>query len=135
MTKPVGNYRPLVISGGFAYLSGQISREEGGRILTGKAGADLQLEEARQAARSAALQAVNLIKNEIGIDRVEELVRVVGFVQSADDFHGQSDVMNAASDLFIEVLGEKGRHARTAVGVASLPLNAAVELELTLKIK
>lgn len=134
-SKPVGAYLPLVLSGGFAFLSGQISKDSEGRILSGKVGGNLNLEEGRHAARLAALQTVSLIGSEIGFNRFERLARLVGYVQSAEDFYGQSDVMNAASELFEQFFGECGRHARTSVGVASLPLNAAVELELTLKLR
>lgn len=133
--KPVGAYRPVVQAGGFAFLSGQISKDSRGKILTGKVGSELTAEEGKRAAQWAALQAVSLIHSEVGLDRLEQIVRMAGFVQSAPDFYGQSDVMNAASGLLTELFGEKGRHARTSVGVSSLPLNAAVEIELTLKVR
>ncbi len=133
--KPVGSYRPLIISGKIAFLSGQISKEAEGKVITGKVGKDLTPEEGRRAAQLSALQAVSLLRQEVGLEKIEQILRVVGFVQSADNFYAQSDVMNAASELLVEIFGEAGRHARTAVGVTSLPLNAAVEVELTLKIK
>jgi len=133
--KPVGLYQPIVRAGGFAFLSGQISKDSKGKILAGKVGGELTVEEGKQAARWAVLQAVSLIDSEVGPDRLEQIVRMAGFVQSAPDFYGQSDVMNAASELLTELFGPKGRHARTSVGVPSLPLNAAVEIELTLKIQ
>lgn len=133
--QPVGAYRPFVRSGPFVFLSGQISKDAEGKILTGKVGADLDLEQGRRAAEAAVLQAVSLILEEVGAENLEQMVRVVGFIQSAPDFYGQGDVMNRASELLIEIFGEKGRHARTAVGVASLPLNAAVEIEVTLKVR
>lgn len=134
-SKPVGAYWPAILAGGFAYLSGQISKDAEGRLVIGRVGGGLTLEEGKRAAQWAALQAVSLIQGEIGLERFERIVRVTGFIQSAPDFFGQSEVMNAASELFLELFGERGRHARTSVGVASLPLNAAVELELTLKLK
>lgn len=133
--KPVGVYQPIVRAGPWAYLSGQISKDAEGKVITGRLGRDLTLEGGKRAAQAAALQAVSLIQSEIGFEKLEQVVRLVGFVQSAEDFHAQSDVMNAASELLVEIFGEKGRHARTAVGVASLPLDAVVELELTLKLK
>ena len=133
--KPVGAYQPWIQAGDLIYLSGQLPRDEAGKLMTGKVGKDLTLEEGRQAARFAALQAVNLIRQNFGLERVGQIVKVMGFVQSADDFFYQSEVMNGASELLVEILGEKGRHARTSVGVASLPLNAAVEIEVTLKTK
>ncbi len=133
--KPVGAYRPLLVSGDLAFLSGQISKDAQNRVIAGRLGADLSVEEGKQAARWAALQAVSLIHSEIGMERTGQILRLVGYVQSADKFYSQSDVMNGASELLVEILGEKGVHARTSVGVASLPLNAAVELELTLRIQ
>jgi len=133
--KPVGSYRPAVLAGGFAYLSGQLSKDADGHLVTGKVGKEVTLEKGREAAQWATLQALSLVQGEIGLDRVEQVVRLAGFIQSGPDFYSQSDVMNAASELLVEVFGEKGRHARTSVGVASLPLNAAVEIELTLKLK
>ena len=133
--KPVGAYQSIVQAGGFAFLSGQISKDSKGKILAGKVGGELTVEEGKQAARWAVLQAVSLIQSEGGLDRLEQIVRLAGFVQSAPNFYGQSDVMNAASELLTDLFGEKGRHARTSVGVLSLPLNAAVEIELTLKIR
>ena len=133
--KPVGVYQPLVLAGGFAFLSGQISKDSEGKVLSGKVGQDLSIEEGREAAEWATLQALSLIQAEVGLHRVERIARLVGYVQSAANFYEQSDVMNAASEIFSEVLGEKGRHARTSVGVVSLPLNAAVEIELTLKLQ
>ncbi len=134
-SKPVGTYRPLILAGGFAYLSGQISRDAEGNLIKGKAGKDLTVDQARRAAQLAVLQAVSLIRDGIGFEKLEQVLRMVGFVQSAGDFYGQSDVMNAASELLVEIFGEKGRHARTSIGAASLPLDAAVEIELTLKLR
>ena len=131
---PVGNYLPLVILRDFAFLSGQISKDAQGKVMTGKVGKDIDVEKGKQAARLALLQAMSLIENQLGLHRIEQVLRMAGFIQSAPDFYGQSDVMNAASDLLVELLGTKARHARTSIGVASLPLNAAVELELTLNI-
>ncbi len=133
--KPVGSYRPVVFSGHLAFLSGQISRTSEGKILTGKAGKDLTLREAEGAARAAAVNVLSVIQHHIGFDRFDHFVRVVGYVQSQSDFYEISQVMNAASDLFLEVFGEKGIHARSAVGMMSLPLNAAVEIEATLAVK
>ncbi len=133
--EPAGVYRPVILAGGFAYLSGQISKDAQGRLIVGKLGRELTLEEGKRAAQWAALQAVSLVQGEIGLEKLERIVRMAGFVQSAPEFFDQSEVMNGASELLVELFGEKGRHARTSVGVASLPLNAAVELELTLKLK
>jgi enamine deaminase RidA (YjgF/YER057c/UK114 family) len=133
--KAVGAYRPMIVGGERAYLSGQLSKDAEGRIVAGKVGGDLSLEEGKRAAQWAALQAGSLILHELGLKRVGQILRMAGFVQSAPDFHGQSEVMNSASELLVEIFGERGRHARTSIGVASLPLNAAVEIELTLQLK
>lgn len=133
--QPVGVYLPLVLEGGVAYLSGQISKDAEGRLLVGKVGEELTLEEGRRAAQWAALQTVSLIRREIGLERVAQILRMVGLVQSSPTFYAQSEVVNAASELFLEIFGHEGRHARTALGVSSLPFNAAVELELTLKVE
>ena len=135
LPKPVGVCRLAILAGGFAYLSGQISKDAEGRLVVGRVGKELTLEEGKRAAEWAALQAVSVIQGEIGLENFERIVRLSGFIQSAPDFFSQSEVMNAASELLVELFGEKGRHARTSVGTASLPLNAAVELELTLKLK
>lgn len=133
--KPVGAYQPFVITGGKAYLSGQISKDTDGAVLTGKAGRDLSLEGARAAARAAALGVLSIIRDGVGFERFERLIRVVGYVQAADDFYQVADVMNAASNLFLDVFGENGAHARSAAGVPVLPLNAAVEIEVTVQLK
>ena len=133
--KPAGSYRPVVIADRQAFLSGQISKTGDGKVLTGKAGKDLSLDQARAAARAAALNVLSVIQNLIGFDRFERILRISGYVQCAPDFYEISQVMNASSDLFIEIFGENGAHARSAVGMASLPLNAAVEIEATLLLK
>ena len=132
--QPVGSYRPVVISGEYAFLSGQISKTVDGRILGGKLGQDLGLEEGKEAAKCAALNVLGVINDFIGFARFERMVRVVGYVQASADFYEISQVMNGASDFFLEVFGERGIHARSAVGIASLPFNAAVEIEATIQI-
>lgn len=133
--KPVGSYVPFKIVANTLFLSGQISKTAKGELITGKAGRDINLEEARNAAVVAALNAIAVIDSAVGLDRVSGINRVVGYVQTADDFYDISKVIDAASDFFYDVLGESGRHVRTAVGMASLPLNSAVELELTINLK
>jgi len=133
--KPVGAYRPVVVEDGFAFLSGQISKPADGKLITGKVGKALTLDQGKNAARVAALNVVSIIQSEIGFDRFERILRVVGYVQSDPEFQDIHLVMNGASDLFKEIFGEKGIHARSAVGMASLPLNAAVEIEVTVKVR
>ncbi len=132
--KPAGAYTPVVFTGSLALISGQISKKPDGTILSGKAGGELDLAGARKAAEAAALNILSVIHNLIGEGKVVRFLRVVGFVQTTPDFYDISKVMDAASELFQRLFGEQGIHARTSVGVASLPLNAAVEIEVTLQI-
>jgi enamine deaminase RidA (YjgF/YER057c/UK114 family) len=127
---PVANYVPFAVVGGLVHVSGQVSRDANGPI-TGKLGAGLDAEAGAKAARTCALQLIAQLREACGGD-LERLVRVVkltGFVNSAPDFTDQPKVINGASDLMVEVFGERGKHARSAVGVAALPLGVAVEIE------
>jgi len=133
--KPVGLYKPFVVSGKLAFLSGQISKDAEGKILAGKVGKDLSLAEGQAAARLAALNALSIMKGLIGFEKILRVVKMTGFVQSAPDFYEIPSVVNGASELLAEVMGEQGTHARSAVGMASLPMNAAVEIELVLELK
>lgn len=133
--KPVGLYRPFVISGNLAFLSGQISKDAAGKILEGKVGGGLSLSQGQEAAKLAALGALSIMKNVIGFKKIVRVVKMTGFVQTAPDFYEIPEVLNKASELFAGVMGEQGAHARSAVGVTSLPLNAAVEIELILELK
>jgi len=133
--KPVGLYQPFVVSGNLAFLSGQLSKDAEGKILTGKVGKDLSLEQGQKAARLAALNALSIMKHLIGFEKIRRVVKMTGFVQTAPDFYEIPAVVNGASELLAEVMGEQGKHARSAVGMASLPMNAAVEIELVLELK
>ena len=133
--QPAGSYQPVVFCGNLAFLSGQISKTADGRVLSGKVGAQLTLEEGKLAARVAALNALSAIHHWIGFLKFARILRLVGYVQTAPDFHEISAVINGASDFFLEIFGPQGVHARSAVGMAGLPLNAAVEIELTVEIK
>lgn len=133
--KPAGFYQPFVISGKLAFLSGQLSKDASGKVVEGKVGRELSLAQGREAAKVAVLNALSIIKHRVGFKKIVRIVKMTGFVQTAPDFCQVPDVLNAASEILAEVFGENGTHARTAVGVASLPLNAAVELELVLEIK
>lgn len=129
-----GNYLPVVEEGGWIYVSGQLPLRDGQLTCTGYVGQDVTIEDAYQAARLCAINGLGLIKQAAGsLDRVR-IVRVGGFVASAPGFTAQPKVINGASDLLVEVLGDRGRHARAAVGVAELPLGAAVEVEFTARI-
>ncbi|MEW6352045.1 MAG: RidA family protein [Thermodesulfobacteriota bacterium] len=129
--KPVGAYVPAVRSGRWVFTSGQLPMTDGALASKGIVGKDVTVEEAYRAARVCCLNALAALQAELGnLDRVTRVVKVTGFVASAVDFTAQPQVINGASELLIEVFGDRGRHARSAVGVAVLPLNASVELEL-----
>jgi enamine deaminase RidA (YjgF/YER057c/UK114 family) len=132
---PVAAYVPAVRSGDYVFTSGQLPMVDGSLAATGKVGAEVSAEDAKQLAATCVLNALAAIKAEIGdLDRVRRIVKVVGFVASTPDFTGQPGVVNGASELLGEVFGDKGVHARSAVGVAVLPLDAPVEVELTVEI-
>jgi enamine deaminase RidA (YjgF/YER057c/UK114 family) len=132
---PVANYVPAVRAGNLLFLAGSISRDAEGKVIAGKVGADLTTAEGAEAAKRVALALIANLKAELGdLRRVKRIVRVGGFVNSAPGFTQQAAVMNGASDLLVAVFGEAGRHARTSVGVAELPLNAAVEADLIAEI-
>ncbi|HEY8478317.1 MAG TPA: RidA family protein [Spirillospora sp.] len=131
VVKPVASYVPTVRTGSLVYTAGQVPMVKGRLQVTGKVGAEVSAEEATEQARICALNAIAALKAEVGeLSRVVRIVKVVGFVASAPDFHGQPQVINGASDLLVEIFGDAGKHARSAVGVAALPANAPVEVEL-----
>ncbi|WP_417250451.1 RidA family protein [Celeribacter sp.] len=127
---PAANYVPYVISGKHLYVSGQVSTGADG-FITGKLGADLTVEEGAAAAQTCALALLAQARAAAGGDfsRIKRLVKLVGFVNSTPDFGDQPKVVNGASDLFVAVMGDAGRHARSAVSAASLPFGVAVEIE------
>ncbi|QHC71963.1 RidA family protein [Rathayibacter sp. VKM Ac-2801] len=128
---PAGAYVPAVVHGGLVYTAGQIPFVDGALPLVGKVGAEVSPEQAKDLARTCALNALAAVADAIGsLDRVTRIVKLTGFVASASGFTGQPGVINGASELLGDVFGEPGRHARSAVGVAELPLGAPVEVEL-----
>lgn len=132
----IANYVPAVRTGQLVFLAGQIARGADGQFLAGKVGRDFTQVEATEAARTCAVQLLAVLKAEIGdLSRVKRIVRVGGFVNCTDDFTLQSSVVNGASDLFVAVFGDAGKHARAAVGVNSLPAGAPVEIELIAELK
>ena len=131
---PLASYVPAVQSGNYVYVSGQLPMVDGKLPQTGKVGAEVSVEEATGLARICALNALAAIESLVGLGRIVKIVKVSGFVASAPGFTGQPAVVNGASNLFGEVLGEQGRHARSAVGVAELPLGAPVEVEVIAEI-
>ncbi len=131
VAKPVAAYMPAVRTGNFVYTSGQLPLRAGQLIATGKVGAEVSPDLAVECAQQCALNALAAIKSVIGdLSRVERVVKVVAFVASTPDFTGQPGVANGASELMGKVFGDSGQHARSAVGVAVLPLDAPVEVEL-----
>lgn len=131
---PVAAYVPAIQTGNQVWTSGQLPFVDGQLPATGKVGAEVSAEDAEKLARAAALNALAAIDAFVGIDKVTRVLKIVGFVASADDFSGQPAVINGASNLMGEVFGEAGAHARSAVGVAELPLNSPVEVEVIVEI-
>jgi enamine deaminase RidA (YjgF/YER057c/UK114 family) len=131
---PGGAYLPAVQSGKHVYVSGQIPIADGKLLATGKVGGGVSPENAKDLAQHCALNALAAIDSLVGLENVVKVVKVVGFVASAEGFDGQPGVVNGASELFVAVFGEAGRHARSAVGVAELPLGVPVEVECVIEV-
>ena len=131
---PLASYQPAVRSGVYVYTSGQLPMVDGKLAVTGKVGAEVTPERAKELAARCALNALAAIDSLVGLDRVVRVVKVVGFVASAAGFTGQPGVINGASELFGAVFGDAGRHARSAVGVAELPLGVPVEVEVIVEV-
>jgi enamine deaminase RidA (YjgF/YER057c/UK114 family) len=132
---PVASYVPVVVAGGLAFVAGQGALQDGEVLHPGHVGADVTVQEAQEAARRCALQALAALREELGsLDRVKRIANVTVYVSSADGFTQQPIVANGASDLFIEVFGDQGRHARAAVGVPELPLGLSVEVAVVAEV-
>jgi enamine deaminase RidA (YjgF/YER057c/UK114 family) len=134
VAKPLASYVPAVRSGNLVYTSGQLPTQAGKLAEAGKVGAEVTPEQGKALARICALNALAAVDSLVGIDAVTQVVKVVGFVASAPGFNGQPGVVNGASDLLSEVFGDRGGHARSAVGVSELPLDAPVEVELVVEV-
>ena len=133
--KPAGSYVPVVITGKLVFVSGQIPIKDGNVAYLGKVTKDISIEEAQKAAKLCIINALAQIKNEVGsLDKISKIVRVSGFVNSTPEFTEQPKIINAASDLLFEIFGVKGQHSRIAIGVASLPLNSCVEIDVIVEI-
>jgi enamine deaminase RidA (YjgF/YER057c/UK114 family) len=136
VTAPLAAYVPAVRSGNVVYTAGQLPVVEGQLLSTGKVGAEVGAVEAAALARTCALNALAAAASQAGgLESIKRIVKVTGFVASAPDFTGQPQVVNGASELLLEVFGEAGRHARSAVGTAVLPLDAPVEVELIVEVR
>jgi enamine deaminase RidA (YjgF/YER057c/UK114 family) len=131
---PLAAYVPAVRSGSHVYVSGQLPMVDGKLIATGKVGTDVTAEDAKSMAQTCALNAIAAVHALVGVERIVKIVKVQGFVASAEGFTGQPGVINGASELFLAVFGEAGRHARSAVGVAELPLGAPVEVDVVVEV-
>jgi enamine deaminase RidA (YjgF/YER057c/UK114 family) len=133
---PVANYVPFRLFGNLLFLSGQGPRDDKGAVLIGKVGAEVSVEEAYQRARNTGLHLLSTTRQALGsLDRVEAVLKVLGMVNAVPDFKDHPKVMNGFSDLVVEVLGDAGRHARSAVGMGSLPNQMSVEIEAILAVK
>ena len=134
VAKPLASYVPAVRSGNLVYTSGQLPTQAGKLAASGKVGADVTPEQGKEFARICVLNALAAVDSLVGVDSVTRVVKVVGFVASAPGFNGQPGVINGASDLLAEVFGDRGSHARSAVGVSELPLDSPVEVELVVEV-
>jgi enamine deaminase RidA (YjgF/YER057c/UK114 family) len=131
VTPPLAAYVPAVLTGDYVYTSGQLPMSGGKLLATGKVGAEVSTEQAAELAATCALNALAAAASVAGgLDRIRRIVKVTGFVASSPEFTGQAQVINGASELLLDVFGDAGRHARSAVGMAVLPLGAPVEVEL-----
>lgn len=132
---PLGSYIPIVRTGNLLFLSGVLPLRNGKLMRTGRVDESVSLDEARDDARTAAINALSVLKANIGsLNKVKRCVKITGYVASAPDFTEQPKVLNAASDLMFEIFGEAGRHARAAIGVNVLPLNSPIEIEFIFEV-
>lgn len=135
-TAPVASYVPVVVTGSLAFVAGQIPLSDGKLLWEGKLGAGLDVDDGAKATRRCALQALSILRDALGsLDRVRRVVKVTVWVASVEGFTDQPKVANGASDLFAEVFGDAGRHARASVGAPELPLGSPVEVELIAEIE
>jgi enamine deaminase RidA (YjgF/YER057c/UK114 family) len=133
--KPAGSYIPVVKTGNLVFVSGQIPISDGKVLYSGKVTKDLSIEDAQKAARLCIINALAQLKSEFGnLDKISKIVRLSGFVNSPPEFTEHPKVINGASDLLFEIFEKTGQHARIAVGVSSLPLNSAVEIDLIVEL-
>jgi enamine deaminase RidA (YjgF/YER057c/UK114 family) len=133
--KPAGAYIPVVKTGNIAYVSGQIPIKDGRVAYKGKVPSTQSLEQAQEAAKLCVINALAQLKLELGdLEKISKIIRVSGFVNSEPDFTDQPKVINAASNLLFKIFGEKGQHSRIAIGVASLPLDATIEIDMIVEI-
>ncbi|EMJ7519343.1 RidA family protein [Providencia rettgeri] len=133
---PKFSYVSIKQYGDLLYTSGHDCQKDGELLYTGTLGKELSVEEGKEAAKQCIINILSTLKAYLGdLDKIDECIKLLGFVQSTDDFKNQPQVMNGASDFLIEILGEKGKHARSAIGTNTLPFNTPVEIELIVKLK
>ncbi|NLB88829.1 MAG: RidA family protein [Syntrophomonadaceae bacterium] len=135
VAKPLAAYVPAVRTGDLVYTSGQLPISENNVIYQGKVGSDLSVEEGKAAARLCVINCLAAVTTCADLDSIDRIVKITGYIQCNPDFYQQAVVLNGASELLKDLLGEKGQHARAAIGVNSLPLNAACEVEMIVKLK
>jgi enamine deaminase RidA (YjgF/YER057c/UK114 family) len=136
VAKPLASYVPGLIAGDLVYISGQLPIKEGKVLYTGKLGKELTVEDGQQASRLAVINCLAVLKSCLADwSQLERIIKISGYIQSDQDFFDQPKVLNGASDLLVQIFGELGQHARAAIGVNALPLNAACEIEMIAKIK
>lgn len=135
VAKPLAAYVPAVKTGDLVYISGQLPVSENNLIYKGKIGSDLSVEEGRDAAKLCVINCLAALTTCADLNSIERIIKVTGYIQCTPDFYDQAIVLNGASELLVDLLGEKGRHSRVAIGVNSLPLNAACEVEMIVKVK
>jgi enamine deaminase RidA (YjgF/YER057c/UK114 family) len=134
--QPAGNYVPAVRSGNLLFISGQLPKVEGKIAFRGRVGKDLNIESARRAARACVANLLAVLKQELGsLDKIKKIVRLTAYLNTYPGFHDHPKVLDAASDLLVEIFGEGGRHSRVAVGVVELPLGAAIEMEMIVEVR
>ena len=131
---PIGNFVNVRFTGNLAYISGQGPFDDNGKLITGKVGKDLDIDQAYDAAKRVGISLLSVINNDIGFEKVNKIVKILGLVNCTKDFMQQPQVINGCSDLFVEYFGEKGKHARSALGVYVLPNNIPVEIEAIIEL-
>jgi enamine deaminase RidA (YjgF/YER057c/UK114 family) len=136
IAKPLASYVPGLMAGDMVYISGQLPVKDGKIIYTGKLGQELSIEEGREASRLCAINCLAVLKSCLSEwDAFERIIKITGYIQCQPDFYEQAQVLNGASDLLMQLFEEQGKHARAAIGVNALPLNAACEVEMIAKLK
>ena len=132
--QPIGNFVNVRFTGNLAYISGQGPFDDNGKLITGKVGKDLDIDQAYDAAKRVGISLLSVINNDIGFEKVNKIVKILGLVNCTEAFLQQPQVINGCSDLFVEYFGEKGKHARSALGVYVLPNNIPVEIEAIIEL-